>query len=213
MKQLRSLFMQRWTLQTLQTTFDLTMLPFLLQYLQVWRLACTGAWKRDRSKRRASFGVWLCSPPYRFRDINTGGQAFNRWGRASSGARFGRRLATGAPENQDSEIFQGLAIHAKGLTVPSVHNPGIYDTDICKQTQVPSLGLHGGVVEVYQHVTIINAPHVGIITPDDRSQAPSSWSHCSTWWLRTSAPPPCLLTAEWLFCCPSIWWPVSHHHW
>lgn len=28
----------RWILQTLQTTLDLKMFPFLLQYFQVWRL-------------------------------------------------------------------------------------------------------------------------------------------------------------------------------
>lgn len=49
-------------MQTLQTTFDLKMLPFQLQDFHVWHLACTGEWKRDRSKRTASFGVGLRCP-------------------------------------------------------------------------------------------------------------------------------------------------------
>lgn len=151
-KQLRSLFMQRWTLQTLQTTFGPTILPFLLQDLQVWRLACTGAWKRDRSKRTASFGLCLRCP------------------RTGSGtSTLVVSLPTGeeelllepelphvwplAPLNTSIlKSFRGSPFTPRALLSRRDTSRSICDTDIndiCKQTPVPPLGLHGGAVEVY----------------------------------------------------------------
>ena len=60
-------------------------------------------------------------------------------------------LVAEKPEQLDTEILQGEASLTKLLTVTPVGEPGVDHTQvqgICKQPHIPSLGLHGGPVEV-----------------------------------------------------------------
>lgn len=150
--------------------------------------------------------IWFVAAvsPDRLRDINTGGQPFNRWGWASSGARIGRCLAAGAPEHLDSEIFQRQALHLQGSDCPAgiqarhlrYWHKWHMQTD-ASITPWTSWGRGRGVL-----ACLLSMPpwwHYNFWWHLDDSQAPSLWARCSTWRLRTSTPPPCLLTAEWQY--------------
>ncbi len=111
---------------------------------------------------------------------------------SSFGARHNWPLAAATPKHLAPEVLQQQASHSKSLDVLPVHDPGIrevYIYCIRKHPHVPPLGFHGGAVEVDQHVTLVNAPHVGIVALDDSRAAYQFLPHCSTGRLRIWAPP------------------------
>lgn len=81
-------------------------------------------------KRTASFGVWLRCP---WTGLGTSTLVV-RLSTDEEELLLEPNLADVCPltphEHVDSEIFKKLTFHSKGFTVPSVHNPGICDTDI-----------------------------------------------------------------------------------